>query len=452
MLAIYSQQLGYCENPTLDGYIKHDLSLKTLVIEVKKSELSRKDTRLDNGFYIKIATGAITFFNTGERYDAKFEPSVNASLPVASNLSVGVSSKVTTQSDVDNITDTKLSFSIDVISGAMLTRKAALIQADRAYLVAKRNLRNGTISCEKEYYTALKALYSQYSAIIALKKELYDDKIDFDDTRAKGFSASSSKYRLAQMKVATDEHNIDVKTRLLRSDCAVFASKCGITFEDTDNIEDFLPSNIDAVPLFNIADFKKEDYAKIENANFSHEYEALKRRADKNFSFKINGGYTFNNSTSNSDTVDTGLTAGVSGIDISAGVSFPIDSPKPIYTTSATIIPTQFIKRKITTDTGKCNNQEELIDIDKALLDYDSDVIKMNQQRSDIEWSIKTDGESYNLYKTLALDMEDNYRRGIITQSESLASTTNREDYRTKLIMDAIDSIIYNDDVTLLFF
>lgn len=448
---VFIRTLTAFASPTLSGYLEKDLELKRLALEAQKSNLSLKSTKIDTGFSITLATGTISVYNDGNDYCVKMTPQAKALLPIASNLSVSAQTKIDSSTQNENVTDTKLSLGVDILSGAMLARKLTLMKATRAATVATRNLKNQAVTCEKEYYTQLKSLFSAYSAILKEEKDLYDDKIDFDDTKAKGYSTTSSKYRLAQMKVETDEHSIDVLTRKLQKDCAVFANKCGTTFNDGDTFESFLPMEIPAVTPVDINLFNADTYKDTESALYAHNEGVLSRAADKNFTLKAAAGYTFNNSTIYEDTVDASLTMGVAGLDVTAGLSMPVNSTTPVYTGGVTFTPSEIVKRTYTNKTKKATNETELITIEKARQNYDNVLIDRTKSLIDLLWEKKTNAQSFSLYTDVERDMKQNFDAGFITESAYLSSKTSREDYRINMLINDIDLIIYNDEVKLLF-
>lgn len=438
--------------PSFEQYIKNDLELKKLALEVKKETLASESTAIDNGFAIKVSTGTISLYNTGDDINFSFEPSVSATVPHWQNLSLKVDSSVKITEGKNDTENTKIALSLDIISGNNLLRKANLMNADRNVLKAKRNLQDRALSCEKEYYTELKKLFTAFSEITEDKRKLFEDKIDFDDIKAKDYFSSSSKYRLAELKVLSDEHDIKIKTRKLKHDCAVFAVKCSTTFSYDEEIEDFLPKIIENVEPVDVLSFPKETYAKIENAEWTYEYNTIKRKADKNWTLSGNAGYTINNSASSTDTVDVGLETNWKGIGVGASLSFPIESgTQPVYNLTATVDPNSIRKQKRTKKQQDWTSEQELIDIKKANDDYDTDVVERKQALIDIKWSKKTNAESFDMYDSLEKDMLVNFNEGIVTESEYLSSLTNKENYRIKLLIDNIDLIIYNNETKLLF-
>lgn len=442
---------AYCSEPTLAGFVNNDLELRTLAKEVQKASLALKGTKLDEGVELKISTGSIQVFSSGDDYAVRMNPSASVTIPQARLLTLSAATKLNSASDVDTATDTKLALSLSIIGSEDARRKVSLLVSERALLVAKRNLATRALSCEKDYYTKLKELYTSYLDILKTQKSLYDDKIDEEALRAKGFSASSSKYRLAQMKVATGEHDILTKTRKLKADCAVFASLCSADFALEDNFEDFLPKTVQSVQLLSISDFEKDDYTKTELALYNKRLGALKRLAAKTFTLKVNGGYTFNNEVNSEDTIDAGLSGGVNGVELSAGVSVSPRDPTPLYTMGASLNPMQIAKRRITKQSEKCEEEEELIAVSASRQDFDTDFIQKTNARFNLLWEEQTAKERFEVYTDTERDMEKSFQAGVISESEYLQSKVNKEECRIQILSNAIDKIIFNDEVRMLF-
>lgn len=457
----------------LENYLANDVELKKLFLEVKKAELSLKSDKIDNGIDVNLSTGKATFSFSQDNSYVKLNPSASLSIPQAQNLSLNVSSDLNislggeknglsggTNSGKNNsssFSDTSISLSADIISGSALTRKIALKKAERNLLEAKRNFQNYALTSENNYYKSLLSLFSLASDITFAQKDMYDDEIDFEEIKALGFSANSAKYRQAELKVLSDKHSIETKIHELEHDCAVFASKCGTTYDSSINPHDFLPSEVPIVESLDILSFKKENYTKIESAKYEQEIAILTRKADKNFTLGANAGYTFENSASSSDsenysdTIDAGLDFGFKGIDIGTGISLPTDGKNPIYTLSATLNPNEIRKSKIKKETNKLDEDEELLEIVSAENDYDDDIVDKQTELADINWSKETDAETYEMYVDLERDLKNYLASGIITESEYLSSFANKELYRIKLIMDDINLIVYNNELKLLF-
>ncbi len=441
-----------CE-PRLEAYLANDLELKRLALEVQKAQLASKKTSINNGINVRLSTGRTVFRFTDDGTDVSFEPSVTASIPQAQNLSFTVSTERESEDGVIKTQNTSLSLSADIISGNALKRKAELLAAERSVLEAKRALQNRAVQAETEFYSELKALFDTASALLSARQDLYEDEIEFAEIKAKGYAASSSKYRLAEMDVMQDAYTVDTNLRKLEHDCAVFASKCGTSFEPGEDPFAFLPAEIPSAQLVDIASFPAQLYAKIEQAEWTHTINSLSRSADKEFTLSANGGYTFKNSYTGSDSADIGLSSSWRGLSLGTGVSIPVnaDAAHPAYTVSATVNPAEFRLASIEKKTNSLTDGQELIAIDSAWEDYSTAVVDQQTSKSDIAWDRERNQSAYELYSSLESDMKQSFDAGIITQAEYLSAQANRELYRIKLLMNGMDAIIYNNTTSLLF-
>lgn len=459
--------------PKLESYLLNDLELKKLALEYQKSQLSAKKSRIDNGISVELATGTARFQIQEDDFSASVSPSVSMSVPQASNLSLKLSSTLKITDSENNSSDSSIQLGADLISASSLNRKITLKKAERTVLEAKRKFQNRAIEAEKEYYNQLKSLFEAAANIVSKQKDLYDDKISFDEIRAKGYSTSSSKYRQAEMKVVSDQHEVDTLIHTMDHDCAVFASKCGAYYDSSLNPQDFLPSEIQETAPVDFSSFKKEDFAEIESSTYAHGLAEMQRKADRDFTLTATTGYTLKNSNTSfssgettvtdkgtttisnsdkSDTIDAGLTATWKGLTVGAGVNIPISSGnEPVYTLSATVKPNTFRTRKITHASNELTEEQELIDIQSAEESYETALVDKKTELDSIMWTKKTYKETFDLWNQLENDEKKWFREGIVKESEYLNASANRKLYRLKLMINQIDLIIYNAETKLLF-
>ena len=72
-------------------------------------------------------------------------------------------------------------------------------------------------------------------------------------------------------------------------------------------------------------------------------------------------------------------------------------------------------------------------------------------KKKNLLWEKQSAAESYDMYRKLASDMQGYYRQGIITESEYKKNLSSRDSYEIKVLVNALDLIIYNDNTRLLF-
>lgn len=435
----------------LISYLENDNDLKNVSIDAQKAELSYSSTKIANGFEITLSTGNILIRTDSDGTNFSIKPSVQMSLPQASNLSVNLSSNISSQTQME---DSKINASVDILGSNNLNRKITLLKAERSLIESKRKLQQQALKSEKNFYTELKTLLNSTNSIINLQKTLYTNKMDFEKIKAQGYSQTSSTYRLAQNKVISTEHDIENATRSLIHAYVIFYKKCGydISLDNSINFYELIPNDISEVSPIDATAFNQDLYSEIESAIWSHKINSMQRKAKANFSLSANGGVTLNNSNTKSTTIDAGISAGYQGVTVGAGVNVPVDSnPYPAVTLSATVSPNTFRQNAITNRSDELDEQKELLAIENARSNYATQLVDLQQNLEDLQWSQKTDSDSFEMYDKLEKDLSKWYKDGFITESEYLSAKVNVQFYTVKQIINKIDLIIYNDNVSTMF-
>ncbi len=443
------------------SYVENDTELKNLTIAAKKSALSYKSTLIDNGFDVTLSSGTVTLQMSEDGGKLTARPSAKAKLPQASNLSVTGQTNISSNSDETKVTDTSVSVGVDIISSAVLTNKITKLKAERSVTEAQRKIEKRAIAAEKEFYTELKKLLSSISSIISKNEKLYSDSIDFEAKKIQGYSKSSSTYRQAELKVRSDEQDVESAMRSFIYDCVVFYKKCGydISIDDKVDLMSLVPSDIDEIEPLDVTTLDKELYTEIESANWTYTINSMERKAKKTYSLSANAGYTFDNSSTKSDSIDAGLNGTVGGVTLGAGVSVPVNkksdssesnskaSNSPTFTFSATISPNTFRKNSITKQTNELTEEQELLSIESAEVKYETKVVELQQKLDTLLWEKESAEKNLTMYEDLESDMARLYSQGYISQTEYLSSKNNLNSNIIKRVNNLIDLIIYNDDV-----
>ncbi len=444
------------------AYLENDLELQNLTLAAQKAELSLEYTKVSNGFDITLNSGnvVLTLNDDGSKLTAS--PSLEVEVPQASGLTLTAETDLTYKSETSAFSNSSLSAQLDLISTGTLSRKVTLLKSERALTQARRNLQNRAHEAENAFYTELKSLLSSIKTLIKAEQTLYSDTIDFESVKATGYSETSSTYRLAQMKVLSDKHSVESSLRALIHDYIVFYKKCGydISLSPDQNYLELIPQDIsqelkDIKPV-NVLEFKKEDFAKIEEAVWNNQINTLERKTDSSFSLSAGAGYTIDNSSTNSDTVDALLSAGYGGLELAAGLSLPVglengSSAAPALTMAFSLSPTTFKKDSLQKKQASLTELQELIDIQSAEQDYETYIVTSAQNLESILWEKSNAQENYNMYSKLASDLEAWYNQGIISQSEYMSAQTNAAMYQVEIMMNMLDIVIYNDEVQTVF-
>lgn len=435
------------------SYVENDAELKNLILAAKKSALSYQSAKIDTGFDVTLSSGSVTLQVNDDGTKLTAKPSVKMSLPQASNLSVTAQTNFSSESSNTSLSNTSVAVGIDIISSAVISNKLTKLKAERAVTEAQRKIEKRAIAAEKEFYTALKNLLSSINTIMTKRQTLYEDSIDFEAIKVQGYSESSSTYRQAELKVISDQHEIDSAIHSFKYDCVVFYKKCGYDLEidDKADLMSFVPSGIDEVEPADILKFDKALYTEIENANWTYYINSMERSSKKNYSLSASAGYTFDNSITNSDSIDAGLSGTFGGLTVGAGISLPVKSSQssisPAYTLSASLNPNTFRKNSITKKQNVLTEEQELLAIQTAESAYETKVVEFQQKLDTLLWEKKTVEENISMYGDLEKDMAQLYQQGYINETEYLSAKNNLNSSIIKKISNLIDLIIYNDDV-----
>ncbi len=461
----------------LSGYLTNDLQLQKYSLQAQSKKLDYKTTEIDNGVSFNLSTGTMTLKTNGSSSQMTVHPDAVLSLPQINGTEISVSADaVINGKDKDNsVEDLSLALSTDIISGTRLSRKASLEQAERDYIEAVRAVQNRAVSAEKEFYEKLKTLYQYEVLVLEAKNDLYDDDVALRKLKAQGYTDSSSTYQKAYLKVQSDIREVKEQQRLLIREASVFAKKCGEDFSIDYSIAgdegerlamSFLPEAIPQVNAIDVLSYSKENYAELENAQWDKYIGQLTRQSSYGFTVKGTAGYTFSNtevfSSGESDTVDASLTFGWSGVTLKTGVSFPTGSnllsdsatslsTDPVYTLALSLSPSDIRKERIQKKQDKIDESLELLAIEMALSDYETDVLDKQTTLGDIKWNEQSYYEEYEMYKELEANMAHWLEQGIITESDYLDAKNSRDKAYINCLINGINKIIYNNDTKLLF-
>lgn len=435
------------------SYVENDAELKNLILAAKKSALSYQSAKIDTGFDVTLSSGSVTLQVNDDGTKLTAKPSVKMILPQASNLSVTAQTNFSSESSNTSLSNTSVAVGIDIISSAVISNKLTKLKAERAVTEAQRKIEKRAIAAEKEFYTALKSLLSSINTIMTKRQTLYEDSIDFEAIKVQGYSESSSTYRQAELKVISDQHEIDSAIHSFKYDCVVFYKKCGYDLEidDKADLMSFVPSGIDEVEPADILKFDKALYTEIENANWTYYINSMERSSKKNYGLSASAGYTFDNSITNSDSIDAGLSGTFGGLTVGAGISLPVKSSQssisPAYTLSASLNPNVFRKNSITKKQNVLTEEQELLAIQTAESAYETKVVEFQQKLDTLLWEKKTVEENISMYGGLEKDMAQLYQQGYINETDYLSAKNNLNSSIIKKTSNLIDLIIYNDDV-----
>lgn len=480
----------------LTGYLQNDLLLQKYTLTAEEKALSLSSVKINNGIDVQLSTGSISVrTDTKGNTSILASPSLIVDVPSINDGQISVSIPYEINSDADekySVTGGSLSVSAGIISGSSKLRKIEILEAERAYLEAKRDVTDRVLNAEKEFYESLKKLYSKAISIHSKKNDYYDDSLALRVLDTQGYSKTSAKYRQAFLKVASDRRDIQEQQRIFERETAIFAMKCGKVFDRSTTVHDgkvekgerdesydpikagetayqaamnFLPESIPAVKSERIFDYDEQFYSKIEKANWNKYISDLKNEADYDLTLKATAEYKINSSVSGSDDAGGKLTFAWDGLSVSAGAYVPtgnnIFTPdsfsnnykndNPYFSLSLSLDTNKWRTSKIDSQKKQISSELDNIAIKDAKDDYETDILSKVSTFHDIKWAQTSYAQEYDMYTKLTADMEKWLEQGIVTENDYLDAKNNMEKARLNILLNAIDLIIFNNEVKLLF-
>lgn len=489
---LFSPAFSESNLPTLlFGYLKNDLSLQKSALTAENKALAYDSSKIENGISLTLSSGTVKIQSSAGGTKYTFSPSASFGIPEWNGTKLTATLPVTQKSGYSNESENgsyldngTIKLSTGIVTKAPLKRKITLLEAERSYIEAERAVQNQALTVENEFYTCLKNLYSYVSKVLTAKDDLYDDELSLRVLEVQGYSKTSASYRKKYLECQSDRRNVHEALRKLERETAVFAVKCGAEYEQVFNpanfdsekaeeiagqafqsVMNFLPMEIPGVELEDVLSYSPGDYTKTESAVWSKYISDLKRKTDYSLELGIYGGYTFNESTSKYDTVDGGLTFDWRGITASAGLSLPTGqnifplkssssgtpSDSPVYTFSITLNPNTWRLAAIDKKQDELNSKIDEITVKSAADDYETALLDKLSERGDLSWSEKSYAEEYDMYSQLEYDMDKWLEQGSVTKSDYLDAANNRDKAQMNILINAVEKIIYNNNVKLMF-
>lgn len=446
-------------NELLSGYLEHDLQLQEYVITAQSKALSLKSAEISNGIIISLSSGEMIVTLSDSDTKISVEPNIEISATQFNDTSIGISIPVVVEEGEKTIENGTFSVSTGIITGVSKQRKVTLLEAERALLEAKRDIRDRALSAENEFYEQLKTLYNYAVSICDLKNDLYDDELDLRVLEIEGYSKTSATYRQSALQVESDKRDIREQQRLLERETAIFARKCGFDYSDFDfatrnsssysssessasssdegassassstsrssasssatssasvdsgeaayqSAMAFLPDVIPSTKKVDVYDFDKESYAQSESASWDAYIGNLEREADYDMTLKVSAEYILNDTnTSNYDSAGANLTWSWKGLSVSAGAYVPTMKSTIASSTSSSL----------RNSDPYCKFSVSLSPSDWRLAD-----ISKEQQKLDAQLEQIAVNSAENDYETDVLDRVSSYN-DIIWSQESYA-------------------------------
>ena len=446
-------------NRLLAGYAENDIELKELDVKLRRALLAEQKTVGENTVNLSLSTGTMTFTADGKNTSVSVSPEIKLTLPSLNNTEIKAEVPSSLQTADGSVSKSQLSqagvsLSTDIVSSAKSVRNLANEKARRTTELARRALENRFLQVEKNFWTQLRALYTEAAAAAKLQDILLSSKKELASVQTQGYEKGSSRYRGAELKVKTDEHELEKKRRELANALADFALNCGLSASDISELP-LVPDEAVHKPLLSVTDFDKDRYVKTEQAEWNSEYAEKARSAKKNFSLRGSAGYSYTGaaaSTNGVNTLSAGLISSWKGVSAAAGVSVPVETPeKPKFNLS---FGWDMNKHKSADFTRKDDVYAAELDgfsVQAAKKEADRQIRLFAVKADDLEWQRKKNAEELNLGKRLYEDTQKWYKDGIVSADDVLRAKTAYESILYKTNGTELDCLIYNIDLTLLF-
>ena len=140
------------------------------------------------------------------------------------------------------------------------------------------------------------------------------------------------------------------------------------------------------------------------------------------------------------------------GITGTAGVSFPAASDKdPFYTMSVGVNPFGFKSSSIDKQKIQLAKKQEEIAIKQAEENFQTAIVNIYSNLGDLRWKKMSNKEELEVYQQLLKDTENWFKQGIVKESEYKNSKVNYQRAKISCLENAVDFIIFNDEVKLMF-
>lgn len=458
----------------LKEYLSNDRELQKLTITAEENALSLQKEKINQGISVSLSSGKMTFNETNGVTKFSVKPNISVDLP-DSKTSITVSSNPvieTGSSTETKLNNTGINFNTELISNTKLTQKISLMEKQRSLLEAERAVKQRAVSAEKEFYTELKNLLNEAKNVLSERQTLYEKELNLKTVMAQGYEPNSANYRNAEFSVRSANRTLEeTKREYIRLQNS-FVLKCNdeeelySTFEEAWN---FLPQKVPAVIPLEFTSFSKENYSEIENALWKKDLGCLKRTHEKQFTLSANAGYTFNNTfgeeelltkqkSAGKNTIDTGLGLQWKGLTADAEVNVPVDlfsgnqNDIPSFSLSFGYKPNESKLNKITEQQKLLDEKKDELTLEAAYESYDKNAVSFKSKLNDLLWAKETYAQDLQSNIESEKNMAQWFAKGVISESDYIPEVVNRDKAKIDCLVNAVDFIIYNDEVKLFFF
>jgi hypothetical protein len=442
----------------LEGYLAHDSEGRRLELAREQAALALQRFSLEKGVSFTVSTGTAVFGFSPAGTAISGTPSVTIGMPRMRNTRLNVAAPLANESGNLNRYGVEMSVTTGLINGDSDALSAELMEWERAFLSAERNIQYRYLEAEREFCERIKALIAGRDAMLQAQGEVIKARYDLEAKRAGGYGASSVILRTAELKLRSREREQREAERTLDTALRNFAGDCGVE-------EAGIPGDIPDEALLAISGFDPARYKELENAVKLHEIHSLSRKSrDRRFSLDGSAGYAWNHletaaypsgvasGAADGSSVTAGADLSVGGVTVSTGISVPLNKPnEPSLTVSLQWQPSGSrvfgIERRLRQIEAE-TEQEAIVTAEKKFKDLTAD---WDRRMADLEWQRTSYEEEAELYRLNMEEQQDWLDRGLIRETDWMDARSTYLLAENKTLSARIDRRLYNLELQALF-
>lgn len=432
----------------LKGYKENDREFQKKKITFEKTKNSVLQSEISESTNFTVSTGNSSIeldSETGTKVEMK--PSATVTIPQANNLSLSASVPSSFDENGYKMTGANVKVSADLISDKNVNTRINNIENDRLLLKAERDLENAELSVESNFYTEISSIYDKASSVLKLRETYLTKYNDFEQIKVLGYTASSSKYKIAKLQKDSAYNECVKGYKELTTMLSDMSIKTGVEMK-------YLLNTIPEVQIVKFENFKMESFNKIEDALYNKEIGTLKRDLSSEWSLSANMAYDYStrNMLEDVHTVGAGLSGNWKGFDMGVGISFPVtDTANPSLTFSASFNSATWRKSAYTDENTALEKQLEDLNVQDAYENYRETKQTYINKAENLEWENQILQEQNKYYATISSESLSAYKKGILSEADYINAENQYLNIKINLLKNILSRHKYNLEVKQLF-
>jgi hypothetical protein len=346
--------------------------------------------------------------------------------------------------------------STGIVGGKGAAYQASLLERERRFLQAGRNVRARRLAAEGEFCEAIKGLLAARNTVLEAQREVLTARYDLEGKRAGGYGSASVILRSAELRLRSRERALAEAERGFEGSLKQFAESCGLR-------EAGIPGDIPEEALLRITSFDPARYTELEAAVSVHSINNLARKS-QNYPFSLDArtGYSWRNndaagavpgaaSSAPNSRLSAGASLAAGGVSLGVDLSLPLQKSEPALTLSLEWKLNGFKLFRIDRRLGEiaaAREREDILAAEKKFRDLGTEY---ERKFADLEWRLETYREEAELFRLNAEEQKIWLDRGIIREIDYIDARTEYLAAMNRLLQAKIDRRLYNIEVEKLF-